>query len=320
MTAARDIPAGADNSVSHAGVYARPKGPFWILMPGRLALYRRRRRSNRVPWVSIFILIFVLLLPAVFADLISVHNPLRGVLGDRLTPPAWLEGGSWSYPLGTDKQGRDILTRMIYGARISLAVSSITIFVGIVVGSALGLIAGYFGGWPDRVISWLIDTVFSLPNVLLALAIVAAVGPSFVTIIVILSSTVWAPFARQVRGETLSVREAEYVARARVAGARPLRILVRHVLPNTANTLIVLATLQVGALILEESSLSFMGAGIPRPNPSWGLMVADGRDQVLTAWWMSFFPGLAILLVVMSLNLLGDWLRDFLDPKLRQRQ
>jgi peptide/nickel transport system permease protein len=287
---------------------------------GRRAGSWQLKRLGRVPWISISIIVFVLLLPAIFADLITVHNPLRGALADRLTPPAWMEGGTWSYPLGTDKLGRDILTRLIYGARISLAVSTITIFIGLVIGSALGLLAGYFGGWIDRIVSWLIDTFFSLPGVLLALVIVAAVGPSFVTIIVILSVTIWAPFARQVRGETLSVREAEYVARARVAGSRPLRILLKHVLPNVANTLIVMATLQVGVVIINESSLSFIGAGIPRPNPSWGLMVADGRDQILIAWWVSFFPGLAILLVVLAFNLTGDWLRDLLDPKLRQRQ
>jgi peptide/nickel transport system permease protein len=261
----------------------------------------------------------VLVLPALLADLITVHDPLRGVLGDRLIPPAWEEGGSWTYPLGTDKLGRDILTRMVFGARISLTVSTLTILIGAIVGSTLGLLAGYFGGWIDRIVSWLIDTFLSLPNVLLALVIVAAIGPSFVTIVVIITVTIWASFARQVRGETLSVRETEYVARAGVAGAPTWRILLRHVLPNVANTLIVLATLQVGVVILEESSLSFIGAGIPRPNPSWGVMVADGRDQILTSWWISFFPGLAILLVVLSLNLFGDWLRDHLDPKMRQR-
>lgn len=285
----------------------------------RRSMLRWARRSNRPPWLPIFIVLFILVLPALLADLITVHDPLRGVLGDRLTPPAWMEGGSATYPLGTDKQGRDILTRIVFGARISLTVSTLTILIGAVVGSTLGLLAGYFGGWIDRIVSWLIDTFLSLPHVLLALVIVAAIGPSFVTIIAIIAVTIWASFARQVRGETLSVRETEYVARARVAGAPPSRILLRHVLPNIANTLIVLATLQVGVVILEESSLSFIGAGIPRPNPSWGVMVADGRDQILTAWWVSFFPGLAILLVVLSLNLLGDWLRDFLDPKMRQR-
>jgi len=296
----------------HAG--AAPRQGLWQ------ARFGRRRRLDRVPWIPIAIIVLLLLLPAILADLITVHDPLRGVLRDRLTPPMWVDGGSWTYPLGTDKQGRDILTRIIYGARISLAVSTITIFFGLLIGSILGLLAGYFGGWIDWIVSWLIDTFFSLPGVLLALVIVAAIGPSFATIVVILSVTIWAPFARQVRGETLSVRETDFVARAQVAGSRPLRILARHVLPNVANTLIVMATLQVGVVIINESSLSFIGAGIPRPNPSWGVMVADGRDLMLVAWWISFFPGLAILLVVLSFNLTGDWLRDFLDPKLRQRQ
>ena len=293
---------------------------FWLVWPGRRTGRGRRRRLDRVPWIPISIIVFLLLLPAIFADLITVHDPLRGVLSDRVTPPVWVEGGTWTYPLGTDKQGRDMLTRLIYGARISLAVSAITIFIGLVIGATLGMLAGYFGRWTDWIVSWLIDTFFSLPGVLLALVIVAAIGPSFVTIVIILSVTIWAPFARQVRGETLSVRETEYVARAQVAGSGPLRILMKHVLPNVANTLIVMATLQVGVVIINESSLSFIGAGIPRPNPSWGVMVADGRDLMLVAWWISFFPGLAILLVVLSFNLTGDWLRDFLDPKLRQRR
>lgn len=287
---------------------------------GRRHLAWLSRRRNRFPWVPIAIVVFVLVVPAIFADLITSHDPLRGVLADRLTPPAWLDDGTWNYPLGTDKQGRDILTRIIFGARISLTVASLTILVGASIGTTLGLLAGYFGGWVDRLVSWLIDTFLSLPIVLLALVIVAAIGPSFITIVAIIAVTMWASFARQVRGETLSVRESEYVARAKVAGSSKWKILLQHVLPNVANTLIVLATLQVGVVILSESSLSFIGAGIPRPNPSWGVMVADGRDQILTAWWISFFPGLAILLVVLSLNLVGDWLRDFLDPRMRQRQ
>ncbi|MGH8948884.1 MAG: ABC transporter permease, partial [Acidimicrobiia bacterium] len=170
--------------------------------PTRRRLWRPN--SNRVPWISIAIVLFVLVLPALFAELITTHDPLRGVLADRLTPPFWMEGGSWTYPLGTDKQGRDILTRLIYGARISLTVSGITILIGAVIGSTLGLLAGYFGGWIDRFVSWLIDTFLSLPHVLLALVIVAAIGPSFVTIVAIIAVTIWASFARQVRGETLS--------------------------------------------------------------------------------------------------------------------
>jgi peptide/nickel transport system permease protein len=267
----------------------------------------------------VVILVVFLIVPAIFADVISPHDPLRGQLADRLQPPAWLDGGSWTYPLGTDRQGRDILTRIIYGARISLTVSMIAVVAGAFLGSFLGLVAGYFGGLLDAVISWLIDTFLSIPGILLALVIVAIIGPSFVTVVTIISITIWAIFARQIRGETLSVREADFVARARVAGASPARVIVRHVLPNVANSLVVMATLQVGVVILEESSLSFIGAGIPRPNPSWGVMVADGRSEIVTAWWLSFFPGMAILLVVLSLNIFGDWLRDYLDPKLRQQ-
>ena len=266
------------------------------------------------------ILFLVLILPAVFADLISPYDPLRGELADRLRPPGWVEGGTWQYPLGTDRQGRDMLTRVIFGARISLAVSLVTVIFGAAIGSALGLVAGYFGGKVDLVVTWLIDTFLSLPGILLALVIVAAIGPSFVTLVLIISITIWAVFARQIRGEALSLREAEYVARAKVAGASPWRIIIHHIFPNLLNTLIVLATLSIGVVILEESSLSFIGAGIPRPNPSWGVMVADGRDQIVDAWWISFFPGMAIVLVVLSLNLFGDWLRDFLDPRMRQQR
>ena len=282
-------------------------------------LVRFRRGMKRYPWLPVLIVVGLLIVPAIFADFLTPHDPLRGVLGDRLRPPFWLEGGSSEYPLGTDKLGRDMLTRLMYGARISLVVGTITVFVGAVIGSTLGMLAGYLGGVVDKVVTWLIDTFLSLPIVLLALVIVAAIGPSFITIIAIISATIWAIFARVVRGETLSIREKDYVARAKVAGVGSFRIIVRYVLPNLANTLIVLATLQVGVVILGEASLSFIGAGIPRPNPSWGVMVADGRDNVLTQWWLTLFPGMAILLVVMSLNLMGDWLRDFLDPKLRQQ-
>jgi peptide/nickel transport system permease protein len=275
---------------------------------------------KRYPWLPTLIVVGLLIVPAVFANFLTPHDPLRGVLGDRQTPPFWLEGGTTEYPLGTDSLGRDILTRVMYGARISLIVGTVTVLFGAILGSALGMLAGYLGGWVDKIVTWLIDTFLSLPIVLLALVIVAAIGPSFITIIAIISATIWATFARVVRGETLSIREKDYVARAKVAGVGTFRIILRYILPNLANTLIVMATLQVGVVILGEASLSFIGAGIPRPNPSWGVMVADGRDNVLTAWWLSLFPGLAILLVVMSLNLMGDWLRDFLDPKLRQQE
>ena len=219
--------------------------------------------------------------------------------------------------LGTDKLGRDMLSRIIYGARISLTVSLIAIFVGGIIGTVLGLISGYFGGRTDAVIMRLVDISLALPTILLALVLVAVVGPSFGTVITVLVVLLWARYARLVRGETLAIKELDFIARARVAGASAIRIMLKYIFPNVVNSLIVLATLQVGYVILFESSLSFLGAGLPRAEPAWGVMVADGRELIVTAWWVSMFPGLAIMLTVLALNLLGDWLRDHLDPKLR---
>jgi peptide/nickel transport system permease protein len=279
---------------------------------------RAWRTLRRLPIVSLAVLTVVLVIPALFAEVIAPHDPIEGQLTARLKPPFWMEGGSTEHLLGTDKQGRDILSRIIYGARISLGVSLSAVVLGGTVGTVLGLMAGYFGSWVDHGIMYLVDVFLSLPLILMALVLVAVFGPSFSTSIAVVSLLLWSRYARQVRGETLSMKERDFVARAKVAGASSTRILFRHILPNVANTLIVLATLQVGTVILLESTLSFLGAGIPRPNPSWGVMVADGRDLLITAWWIAFFPGVAILLVVLSMNLLGDWLRDHLDPKLRQ--
>jgi peptide/nickel transport system permease protein len=232
-------------------------------------------------------------------------------------PPAWEKGGNSEHLLGTDKLGRDMLSRIIYGARISLAVSLIAIFVGGVIGTILGLISGYFGGRTDAVIMRLVDISLALPTILLALVLVAAVGPSFGTVITVLIVLLWARYARLVRGETLAIKELDFIARARVAGASATRIMVKYIFPNVVNSLVVLAALQVGYVILLESALSFLGAGLPRPTPAWGLMIADGRELIVTAWWVSMLPGLAIMFTALALNLLGDWLRDHLDPKLR---
>jgi peptide/nickel transport system permease protein len=240
-----------------------------------------------------------------------------GSLSNRLTPPVWQDGGTMEHILGTDKLGRDMLSRIIYGARISLAVSLIAIFVGGIIGTVMGLISGYFGGRTDAVIMRLVDISLALPTILLALVLVAAVGPSFGTVITVLIVLLWARYARLVRGETLAIKELDFIARARVAGASAPRIMGKYIFPNVVNSLIVLATLQVGYVILLESSLSFLGAGLPRAEPAWGVMVSDGRELIVTAWWVSMFPGIAIMLTVLSLNLLGDWLRDHLDPKLR---
>lgn len=273
--------------------------------------------SKRFPGVSLFILIFLLILPGIFAPQLAPHNPIRGSLSARLKPPMWVAGGSITYPLGTDKVGRDILSRIIYGARVSLSVSIVAIVVSGAIGVTFGLIAGYFGGKIDALIMRLVDISLGLPTILIALVFVAVVGPSFGTVIIVTSFLLWARYARQVRGETLSIRERDFIARARVAGASHLRIMFRYIFPNVINSLTVLATVQIGAIILLESTLSFLGAGIPRPTPTWGSMIADGRDLIVVAWWIAFFPGLAIMLTVLSLNLLGDWLRDYLDPKLR---
>jgi peptide/nickel transport system permease protein len=283
--------------------------------PPRLA--HAMREARRYPLVPLAILTFFLLIPAVLAPQVAPYDPLKGSLAKRLTPPAWQQGGTIEHPLGTDKVGRDILSRIIYGARVSLMVSLVAIFVGGALGTSLGLISGYFGGWVDAVLMRLVDISLSLPTILLALVLVAAVGPSFGTVIIVLVILLWARYARLVRGETLSIKERDFIARARVAGASHTRIMTRYIFPNVVNSLVVLATLQVGYVILLESALSFLGAGLPRPTPAWGLMIADGRELIVTAWWVSMFPGLAIMLTVLSLNLLGDWLRDHLDPKLR---
>ena len=229
------------------------------------------------------------------------------------------EGGSTEFLLGTDHLGRDVLSRVIYGARISLIVALVTLGVGGTVGVALGLAAGWYGGWIDELSMRLVDIKLSIPLILIALVLVISLGQSFMLIVGVLAIWIWPRFARQIRAEVLQLKNMDYVALARVSGASTLRILFIHIFPGTINTLIVVATLQVGIVILLESTLSFLGAGVPPPTPAWGSMVADGRDKLGGGfWWISTFPGVAIMVTVMSLNLFGDWLRDTLDPKLRQ--
>jgi len=229
-----------------------------------------------------------------------------------------MKGGSSKHILGADPLGRDLLSRIIHGARISLLVAGVSIGVGLAGGVTLGLVAGYFGGWWDEIIMRLADTSRAVPFILIALVAAIVWGQRLSVILAILAFATWPIFARQVRAEVLVLKHLDYVSFASVAGASSLRIMRRHILPGLLNTVIVLATLQVGALILTEAILSFLGAGIPPPTAAWGVMIADGQKYLTDAWWVSFFPGVAIVLTVMGFNFMGDWLRDFLDPRLRQ--
>ena len=231
---------------------------------------------------------------------------------------AKVKWSSWDHILGGDNIGRDLLSRIIHGARVSLVVVAIAVTSGLLVGVSMGLVAGYFGGFIDELIMRLTDVMLGLPFILIAIVAVIAFGQTFTILIILLALISWTPFVCNVRGEVLSLKTRDYVALAQVAGASTYRILVWHILPGVINTVIVIATLRVGQLILTEAILSFLGAGIPPPTPAWGAMVNDGRAYINDAWWISFFPGIAIFLTVMSLNFLGDWLRDRLDPRLRQ--
>ena len=274
-------------------------------------------RSRRLPVVSIGILtVFVLM--ALLAGVLSPADPYEQSLRTRFTPPVWDEAGRWQHPLGTDRLGRDLLSRIMWGSRLSLAAGVLTVLLASAVGAAVGLVAGYYRGRVDAVLMRVTDATMSFPVILLALILAVTMGPSFTNVVVAIAVILWARFARVVRGQVLTLMELDFIVQARIAGASATRIILRHLFPNILNTLVVLVTLQVGYVIIVEASLSFLGAGIPPPTPAWGSMITEGRDFVTSAWWVSLFPGLAILLVVLAFNLLGDWLRDTLDPKLRQ--
>src|SRR5437867_895168 len=229
-----------------------------------------------------------------------------------------MERGDPEHPLGTDRFGRDVLSRIIWGSRISLVVSLVAIGVAGTLGTLLGLVSGYRGGRTDAVLMRLTDIGLSLPTILIAVVMVAVSEPSFRNVVLVIALLLWPRFARQVRGETLAIKEHDFVALAVVAGRSSAWIIRRHIFPNVVPTLLVISTLQVGYVILLEGTLSFLGVGVPPPNPAWGLMIADGRGFIATAWWITLFPGLAMLLTVLAVNLMGDWLRDHLDPRLRQ--
>ena len=261
------------------------------------------------------ILFFVLV--AIFAPLVTPYSPTKTSLPEKNVPPFWQEGGSISHPLGTDPLGRDIWARLAYGARVSLLVALSTLALGGVMGTALGLVSGYYRAL-DPIVMRASDITIAFPIILFAILLVVILGAGLINLIIAVGLVIWARYARVIRGEVLTIMTQDYIARARVAGASDFRIISKHIFPNVLNTLVVLLTLQVGFLIIVESSLSFLGAGVPPPTPAWGSMVASGRDYIVSAWWVSAIPGIAIMLLVIAFNMLGDWLRDRLDPKLRQ--
>ena len=271
------------------------------------------RRAPKVP--TLIIVTFVIL--AVFADWIAPMSPYDQNIPNRLQPPGILAGtANW---LGTDALGRDVLTRLIFGARVTLTISIAAIAIGQGIGLTLGVTSGFFGGWYDKVVMRIVDGAMSIPGIFLALLLAVVLGPSFTTVIIAIGLVLWSRFVRTLRAETMKIKEAEFVKLARVAGCSNRWIIVRHIFPNLVNLWAVLVSLEVGFTVIVEASLGFLGAGVPPPTPSWGSLISDGRQYVTSAWWLSFFPGLAILLVVLSVNLFGDWLRDVLDPQMRQK-
>ena len=272
---------------------------------------------RRWPILPVAILV-VLVIGAVFAPFVAPHNPGEADLRARNTPPVWSEGGSARYLLGADHQGRDVLSRVIFGARVSLAVAGAALGIGGLAGTVLGMTSGYIGGWTDEIIMRLADVLLAIPVILIALVVVIAVGQNFGVLVGILAVTSWSGFARQARAEVLQMKTLDYVSMAKISGASVPRILVRHIFPGLISTISVFASFQVGNLIVTEAILSFLGAGIPPPTSSWGNMISDGRIYIGSAWWITFFPGVALFLAVLAFNFLGDWSRDRLDPKLRQ--
>ncbi len=276
----------------------------------------RRTPATRAPIGAIAILTCVAAV-AVFAPWLAPENPEEIVLTRRLTPPFWMEGGSLAHPLGTDSLGRDILSRLIFGSRVSLIVGLVAVAAGAGVGIALGLATGYYGGVLDNVIMRIGDVQLAFPFILLAIALMAVLGEGLGNVILVLSIRSWVPYARMVRGQVLALKEQEFVQAVRAIGAKDLRITVKHILPNVAAPVIVLASFSVARTIIAEASLSFLGLGVGVSAATWGAMISQGKDYLTDAWWISAFPGLAIMVTVLSINLIGDWLRDSLDPSLK---
>ena len=275
------------------------------------------RWIRRYPVLPVMIAVGLAIM-AIFAPWVAPAHPLESDLDFIAHPPVWMESGTFDYILGADKIGRDLLSRIIHGSRISLSVAFIVIICGSLIGSAIGIASGMAGGLWDEIAMRIVDLVYATPFLLIALVAAVVFGTSFQLVLTLLTIFSWPIFARQTRGLTLQLKNMDYVASARVNSASQFRIAFRHIMPGVFNTVVVIATLQIGSLILTESVLSYLGVGIPAPQPAWGSMVADGREFITTAWWVPVMPGAAIFLTVFAFNFIGDWLRDYLDPRLRQ--
>jgi peptide/nickel transport system permease protein len=270
------------------------------------------------PLIPLFILV-LLVFTALFADFLAPHDPTIGNLRLRYRPPVWQERGSAEFLLGTDHMGRDVLSRIIYGSRISLMVATAAVLVAGILGTSLGILSGFRGGWVDQVVMRITDTWLALPAVSFAILLAALFRPSEWNIVIILGAVYWTRYARVIRGEVLSLKERDFVRLARVAGCSQAKIMWTHILPNIANSAIVLGTLQIGVVIIAEATLSFLGVGVAPPKPAWGLMLSEGKAGLMTGyWWLSVIPTVCIMLVVLAANLIGDWFRVWSDPQLRQ--
>ena len=288
---------------------------------GRIRLMHRWLKTGgnlkRLPIAGICFLMPIVIC-GIFGFLFYPHPPTEMNLGHSLRPPAMLPGGEWSHFLGTDHMGRDLLSRLIEGARVSLIVSIVGVGLAGLLGVSLGMIAGYFGGSIDNIIMRIVDMMMSIPPILMAILLAASLGGGMTTIILSIMVIFWTGYARVIRGETLSIKQRDFVTLALVTGCGRLRILMKHIFPNLVNTAVVLATLQLGRAIIIEASITFLGLGLQPPASAWGLIISEGRIYLSTAWWIPTFAGLAIMMTVLGSNITGDWLRDALDPKLKR--
>ncbi|MCI9867120.1 ABC transporter permease subunit [Rhizobium skierniewicense] len=273
--------------------------------------------ENRGAVIGLYVFAIIVFV-AIFASLIAPHSPFQQYREVILLPPAWLEGGNWSYPLGTDPLGRDILSRLIHGAQYSLFIGVFVTTLSLSTGIIIGVIAGYYRGWLDTVIMRLMDIILAFPSLLLALVLVAILGPGLTNGMIAIALVLQPHFVRLTRAAVMTEKERDYVTAARLAGAGPLRLMFKTILPNCMGPLIVQATLSFSNAILDAAALGFLGMGAQPPAPEWGTMLAEAREFILRAWWVVTFPGLAILITVLAINLVGDGLRDALDPKLKR--